>query len=98
MRQKLEELQTNLRNLGYDEEKLRQDDLKTLDELRELSRGISDTLDSEMQKLNTLLYEVQGNRRFTKSSELVQDMIEVKSAEREGWEKILDTINFLSYQ
>ena len=98
MRQKLEELQTNLRNLGYDEEKLRQDDLKTLDEFRELARGISDTLDSEMQKLNTLLYEVQGNRRFTKSSELVQDMIEVKSAEREGWEKILDTINFLSYQ
>ena len=97
MIQRLEKLQTNLRDLGYDEEETRWEDFRTLDELRELTRGISDSLDTELQKLNILLYEVQGNRRFTKSSELVQEMIEVKSAEREGWEKILDTINFLSY-
>lgn len=97
MRQQLEELQTNLRNLGYDEEKMRQDDLRTLDEFRELARGISDSLDRELQNLDTLLYEVQGNRRFTKFSEPVQDMLEIKRAEREGWEEILNIINFLSY-
>ena len=98
MRQQLEELQTNLRNLGYDKEKMRQDDLRTLDEFRESARGISDSLDRELQKLDTLLYEAQGNRRFTKFSELVQDMIEIKRAEREEWEEILNIINFLLYQ
>ena len=77
---------------------IRQDDLRTLDEFRESARGISDSLDRELQKLDTLLYEAQGNRRFTKFSELVQDMIEIKRAEREEWEEILNIINFLLYQ
>lgn len=97
MREQLEKLQANLRNLEYDEERMRQDDFRTLDELRELARGISDSLDSELQKLDNILYEVQGNRRFTKSSELVLDMIEIKRNEREGWEEILNILNILSY-
>ena len=96
MREQLEKLQDNLRNLGY-EEKMKFDDFGTLDEFRELARGISDSSDEELRKLDTMLYEARKNARFTRFSEVIQDMIEIKSAEREGWEKILDTINFLSY-
>ena len=97
MREKLEDLKSALRNLGYDEEEKRWDDFRTLDECKELTRGISDSIEVELEKLKTMQYEIQYNRKFTKLAELFQKMIEIKKAEQEGWEEILNVLNFLSY-